>query len=100
MNYRMIAYSVGRILVAVAATMLAPLGLSLLYGESIALAYVIPIVISVLIGLCVSAKAPKNKSLYAVSYTHLIRDTKYYDFGDNKTEQSAKVYWDRIKKGN
>ena len=64
MNYRMIAYSVGRILVAVAATMLAPLGLSLLYGESIALAYVIPIVISVLIGLCVSAKAPKNKSLY------------------------------------
>ena len=28
-----------------------------------------------------------------------IRDTKYYDFGDNKTEQSAKVYWDRIKKG-
>ena len=64
MHYRMIAYSVGRILVAVAATMLAPLGLSLLYGESIALAYVIPIVISVLIGLCVSAKAPKNKSLY------------------------------------
>ena len=60
----MIAYSVGRILVAVAATMLAPLGLSLFYGESIALAYVIPIVISVLIGLCVSAKAPKNKSLY------------------------------------
>ena len=29
-----------------------------------------------------------------------IRDTKYYDFGDNKTEQSAKAYWDRIKKGN
>ena len=65
MNYRMIAYSVGRILVAVAATMLAPLGLSLLYGESIALAYVIPIVISVLIGLCVSAKSTeKIKSLY------------------------------------
>ena len=51
MNYRMIAYSVGRILVAVAATMLAPLGLSLLYGESIALAYVLPIVIYVLIDL-------------------------------------------------
>ena len=28
-----------------------------------------------------------------------IMDTKYYDFGDNKTEQSEKVYWDRIKKG-
>ena len=52
MNYRMIArIPVGRILVAVAATMLAPLGLSLLYGESISFGrYVIPIAISVLIG--------------------------------------------------
>lgn len=23
---------------------------------------------------------------------------KYYDFGDNKTEQTAKMYWDKIKK--
>lgn len=27
-----------------------------------------------------------------------IRDTKYYKFGDNKTEQTAKAYWDKIKK--
>lgn len=27
-----------------------------------------------------------------------IRDRKYYEFGDTKTEQAAKVYWDRIKK--
>lgn len=27
-----------------------------------------------------------------------IRDTKYYEFGDNKTEQTAKAYWDKIKK--
>lgn len=26
-----------------------------------------------------------------------IRDTKYYEFGDNKTEQAAKLYWDKIK---
>lgn len=29
-----------------------------------------------------------------------IGDTKYYEYGDNKTELSAKLYWDRIKKGN
>lgn len=26
-----------------------------------------------------------------------IRDTKYYKYGDNKTEQAAKTYWDKIK---
>ena len=25
--------------------------------------------------------------------------THYYDYGDNKTEQAAKAYWDKIKKG-
>ncbi len=28
-----------------------------------------------------------------------IGDTKYYEYGDNKTEQTAKQYWDKIKKG-
>ncbi len=27
-----------------------------------------------------------------------IRDTKYYEYGDNKTEMAAKLYWDKIKK--
>lgn len=27
-----------------------------------------------------------------------IRDTKYYEFGDNKTEQAARAYWDKIKR--
>jgi len=27
-----------------------------------------------------------------------IRDTKYYEYGDNKTEVAAKAYWDKIKK--
>ncbi len=26
-----------------------------------------------------------------------IKNAKYYEFGDNKTEQSAKLYWDKIK---
>ncbi len=28
-----------------------------------------------------------------------IKDTKYYEYGDNKTEMAAKLYWDKIKKG-
>ncbi len=28
-----------------------------------------------------------------------IRDARYYEYGDNKTEQAAKVYWDKIKHG-
>lgn len=27
-----------------------------------------------------------------------LADVKYYEYGDNKTEQAAKAYWDRIKK--
>ena len=26
-----------------------------------------------------------------------INNSRYYEFGDNKTEQSAKIYWDKIK---
>ena len=27
-----------------------------------------------------------------------IKNRKYYEYGDNKTEQAAKEYWDKIKK--
>lgn len=64
MNYRMIAYCTGRILVAVAATMLAPMALSLVYHEGLALSYLIPIAVAVVIGLLVSVRKPKNTSLY------------------------------------
>ena len=26
-----------------------------------------------------------------------LKDARYYEYGDNKTEQAAKVYWDKIK---
>lgn len=65
MNYRMIAYLTGRILIAVAATMLVPLALSVCFGEGIAYAYIIPIGISLLIGAAVSIKRPKDRNLFA-----------------------------------
>jgi putative ATPase len=27
----------------------------------------------------------------------MLKDTKYYEYGDNKVEQAAKAYWERIK---
>ncbi len=27
----------------------------------------------------------------------LLKNSRYYDFGDNKTEQAFKAYWDKIK---
>ena len=27
-----------------------------------------------------------------------IKNAKYYEYGDNKTEQAAKRYWDEVKK--
>ena len=27
-----------------------------------------------------------------------LKNARYYEYGDNKTEQAAKKYWDEIKK--
>ena len=65
MNYRMLAYSIGRIVMVVALTMFLPLGLSLYYGEGIAKAYIVPIAVSLIIGLAATIRPPKNKGFYA-----------------------------------
>jgi putative ATPase len=28
----------------------------------------------------------------------MIKDSRYYEYGENKVEQAAKAYWDKIKK--
>lgn len=64
MNYRMIAYTLGRILLIVSASMLIPMVMSLFYDEGIVLAYLIPIMISVVLSVAFSIKPPENKSLF------------------------------------
>lgn len=64
MNYRMIAYTIGRILIIMAAAMMIPLVLSLFFDEGIASAYLIPILLSLAIGAAVSIKPPENKSMF------------------------------------
>ena len=29
----------------------------------------------------------------------MLQNARYYEFGDNKNEQAAKAYWDKIKSG-
>ena len=46
-------------------------------------------------------KYPHNYSGHWVKQQYLpdpIKDARYYEYGDNKTEQAAKRYWDEIKK--
>lgn len=64
MNYRMIAYTMGRILLIIAAAMIIPMSLSIYYGEGILSAYLIPVLISLALGAVTSLKAPENKSFY------------------------------------
>lgn len=64
MNYRMLVYTIGRILLIVGLTLLIPLFVSIYYHEGITAAYLIPIGISVLFGLPLSVIAPADKSIY------------------------------------
>ena len=47
-------------------------------------------------------KFPHDYENHYISQQYLpdnIKDVKYYTYGDNKNEQAAKNYWERIKKG-
>ena len=60
----MIAYSIGRILIVIAATLAVPMVLSVFYGEGLVKTYLIPIMISLVLGAAASLKAPENKSFF------------------------------------
>ncbi len=38
-----------------------------------------------------------NHYTYQQYLPDVLKDTRYYEFGDNKTEQAFKAYWDKIK---
>ncbi|MDD3347256.1 TrkH family potassium uptake protein [Oscillibacter sp.] len=64
MNYQMIGYVNGRILLTEAALLALPMVVALLYGES-AVPFLIPIAALVLTGLALSFRQPKRTALYA-----------------------------------
>ena len=66
MNYRMIAYVLGRIGLIEAALLAVPLAVALLYGETALLtAWLAPIAVLILLGLAVGLRAPKDTAIYA-----------------------------------
>ena len=66
MNYRMIAYVLGRIGLIEAALLAVPLVVALLYGETALLtAWLAPIAVLILLGLAVGLRTPKDTTIYA-----------------------------------
>lgn len=65
MNYRMIGFVLGRILLVEAGLMAAPLLVTLLYGESAVAAFLIPIGLLLVLGLALGLRVPKDTTIYA-----------------------------------
>ena len=64
MNYQMIGFVIGRILLSEAALMVLPVLVALLYGESV-LPFLLPILALVLVGGALGLPRPKRTALYA-----------------------------------
>lgn len=64
MNYQMIGFVIGRILLTEAALMVLPMAAALLYGES-AGPFFIPALILLVVGLLFGVRRPKRTSIYA-----------------------------------
>ena len=64
MNYRMVLYNLGRILLVVAAAMVIPWFVAIYYGERSHWAFPLPILISFAAGIALTVKPPQNKSIY------------------------------------
>ena len=64
MNYRMIGFVIGRILLTEAALLMLPMAVAVAYGEAV-LPFLIPALLLTVIGLALGLRAPKRSSLYA-----------------------------------
>lgn len=64
MNYRMVLYNLGRILLVVAVAMVIPWFVAIYYGERSHWAFPLPILISFAAGIALTVKPPQNKSIY------------------------------------
>lgn len=65
MNYKMISYLLGQIFKVEAALMLLPFAVSLIYGEDLWLAFTIPVVLLLALGIPLTLKKPSDKRFYA-----------------------------------
>ena len=65
MNYRMIAFVLGRIFMAEAALLVLPMACALIYGENTIFAFLIPILLLMALGCLFGLRKPKDTVIYA-----------------------------------
>ena len=65
MNYRMVSYIIGQIVRVEGVLMLPPLVVSLIYGEDAFAAFLLPAVISVIVGTLLTIRKPSNTDIFA-----------------------------------
>lgn len=65
MNYRMTIYLLGQIFKVEAALLMLPLAVSLIYGENLLLAFIVPMMILLAFGIPLTLKKPADKRFYA-----------------------------------
>ena len=65
MNYRMVSYISGQIVRVEGVLMLPPLVVSLIYGEDAFAAFLLPAVISVIVGTLLTIRKPSNTDIFA-----------------------------------
>ena len=65
MNRKMVFHILGKILMVEAALMVPSVIVGLIYKEKATLAFLVPILALVLIGVLLSVRKPKNKEIYA-----------------------------------
>lgn len=65
MNYRMVFYNIGRILLVEAALLAIPAIVSIAYGENTLFAFALTIAVLTAVGLLAAGKKPENTSIYA-----------------------------------
>ena len=65
MNYRMVSYIIGQIVRVEGMLMLPPLVVSLIYGEDAFAAFLLPAVISVIVGTLLTIRKPSNTDIFA-----------------------------------
>ena len=65
MNYKMISYSIGRILLVEAILLVLPAIVSIIYGDGVLSSFAITIAALAVTGIIATRKKPQNKSIYA-----------------------------------
>ena len=65
MNYKMIVYNIGKILLVEAVLLVLPAIVSIIYSDGMLASYAVTIAALTVTGILATKKKPKNKSIYA-----------------------------------